>query len=146
MTKYRQTNIGKPKRYLLKEYVLSGAEGTARNGEQENENATPEKSLPTTVSPEKLPWMRPKWREKVFKIVRDVTKYEKELTGLENFKEDLGMDSLTIMEMCTEIESEFSVSVGAFITVIPNAREMIDYILDPIFENLASKSKNPTKK
>ena len=141
-----QTKIGKPKRYLLKEYVLSGAEGTDETENGANENATPEKSLPTTVSPEKIAVDEAEVEEKVFKIVRDVTKYEKELTGLENFKEDLGMDSLTIMEMCTEIESEFSVSVGAFITVIPNAREMIDYILDPIFENLASKSKNPTKK
>jgi len=82
----------------------------------------------------------------VFSIVKAASKYEGELTGLENFKDDLGMDSLSIMEMCTEIESEFSVSVGAFITVIPNARELTDYVLDPIFENLVTQRKNPTKK
>ncbi len=46
----------------------------------------------------------------------------------------------------TEIESLYSVSVGAFITVIPNARELTDYILDPIFEGLVASGKNPTKK
>ena len=82
----------------------------------------------------------------VFNIVKAASKHEGELTGLEDFKDDLGMDSLSIMEMCTEIESEFSVSVGAFITVIPNARELTDYVLDPIFENLVTQKKEPDEK
>lgn len=36
-------------------------------------------------------------QKKVFTIVRNISKYDRELTGLEDFKGDLGMDSLSLM-------------------------------------------------
>ena len=177
------TNIGKPKRYLLKEYALKEAlkgrpEGTSADGKtlagpQEasadgkaaagpqgalaggTEAASPQEmdrgNFPGGSAQEALEGTQAvrdaaQVERTVFNIVKAASKHEGELTGLEDFKDDLGMDSLSIMEMCTEIESEFSVSVGAFITVIPNARELTDYVLDPIFENLVTQRKNPTKK
>ena len=138
------TAIGKPKRYLLKELVLSGAdkacgETAAEEKAADSDGESAEGLGNAAVTADEV-------EQKVFRIVKEIVKYDKELTGLESFKDDLGMDSLSVMEMCTEIESEFSVSVGAYITVIPNARELTDYILDPIFEGLAAKGKNPTKK
>ena len=139
------TSIGKPKRYLLKELVLSGTE-TSEEKKEAPEKAPAEDPAAAALPEESAAPDAAEVEKKVFKIVREASKYDRELTGLESFKDDLGMDSLSIMEMCTEIESEFSVSVGAFIAVIPNAREMTDYILDPIFEGLISARKNPTKK
>jgi acyl carrier protein len=138
------TSIGKPKRYLLKEYVLSGAETAAAEEEKINEEPAPaeDPAAPShnadwgSVDPAEV-------EREVFRIVKNISKYEREITGLEDFKNDLGMDSLSIMEMCTEIESMYSVSVGAYFTAIPNARELTDYILDPIFEGLAASGKNP---
>ena len=155
------TSIGKPKRYLLKEYVLSGAGKAAADEEKIN---AAEKGIATAqVQTKEEPVQGEKTaaparaagsgsldaaevEREVFRIVKDISKYEREITGLEDFKNDLGMDSLSIMEMCTAIESLYSVSVGAFISVIPNARELTDYILDPIFEGLISSGNNPTKK
>ena len=144
MDEIPRTNIGKPKRYLLKEYALNhgaGAGDEAADTAQDQKPADSQAAVgaQTVRSAEEV-------EKTVFNIVRTISKHEGELTGLENFKDDLGMDSLSIMEMCTEIESVFSVSVGAFITVIPNARELADYVLDPIFENLVTNRKNPTKK
>ena len=141
------TSIGKPKRYLLKEYVLNQEiEAEADKPEPKPDVQDAAAAQASKAPHENTTVDAAEVERKVFKIVRDAAKLDRELTGMEDFKEDLGMDSLTLMEMCTEIESEFSVSVGAFITVIPNAREMTDYVLDPIFENLAAAGKNPSKK
>ena len=132
------TSIGKPKRYLLKEYVLKQSEQAAEKPEESKEaeeEPTAEAAAAKAVA-ETRDLDPAAVEEKIFRIVRETSKYEKELTGLEDFKEDLGMDSLSIMEMCSEIESEYSISVGPYIFVIPNAREMTDYILDPIFQEL----------
>ena len=130
------TNIGKPKRYLLKEYALNHKEEQPEKKETaaaaKTETAAPASADKNGLDPAAV-------EEKVFRIVKEISKYDRELTGLEDFKDDLGMDSLSIMEMCSEIESEFNVSVGAYIIVIPNAREMTDYILDPIFQDLKKK-------
>ena len=141
------TSIGKPKRYLLKEYVLSGAETAAAEEEKIKEEPAPAEDPAATSRNAGRGTVDPAEVEReVFRIVKNISKYEREITGLEDFKNDLGMDSLSIMEMCTEIESLYSVSVGAYITAIPNARELTDYILDPIFEGLDTSGKNPTKK
>lgn len=131
------TSIGKPKRYLVREYVLSGAETAAAAEEKMKEEPAPAENSPALSRNAGRGTLNPAEVEKeVFRIVKNISKYEREITGLEDFRNDLGMDSLSIMEMCTEIESLYSVSVGAFITAIPNARELTDYILDPIFEGL----------
>lgn len=161
------TSIGKPKRYLLKEYALRVKEQPADQQVTETgaavgpeagpvpgaeAGASPEQGsgaatkVASTAAAENTALDPAEVEEKVFRIVKEVSKYEKELTGLEDFKDDLGMDSLSVMEMCTMIESEFSVSVGAYISVIPNAREMTDYILDPIFQGLVATEGNKKKK
>ena len=143
------TSIGKPKRFLLKEYALNHPE---ESSSRENVEGVPtqERAAGATAAPmggETKTAMDPvEVEEKVFRIVRETVKYEKPLTGFESFKEDLGMDSLTMMEMSSEIETEFSVNVGAYIGVIPNARELTDYILDPIFEELKKASGDQKKK
>ena len=143
------TSIGKPKRYLLKEYALSHKDGTAGQGGA-GAAADPEKAevkvAASTVSAENTSLDPAIVQEKVFSIVKEASKYEKELNGLENFKEDLGMDSLSIMEMCSEIDTEFGVNVGAYIIAIPNARELTDYILDPIFAGLVAENTDRKKK
>ena len=141
------TNIGKPRRYLLKEYALTGA-GFPDRGEAAISGGGKNPQEAPALAPDR-PGSAADAAEverTVFKIVRETAKTDRELTGLEDFRKDLGMDSLSLMEMCTEIESRFAVSVGAFLSVIPNAREMTDYILDPIFEGMAASGKNPTKK
>lgn len=137
------TNIGKPKRYLLKEYVLNHKDEEETKPEEAVEQITEVEVIPSS-DPGKL--SREEVEKKVFAIVKNISKYERDLTGLEDFKDDLGMDSLSLMEMSVEIESEFAVSVGAYISVIPNPHELIDYIIDPIFASIGASKKNPTKK
>ncbi len=157
MDEIPKTNIGKPKRYLLKEYALSqreepvlenaddkAAERSA--GDVPAPEASAAKPAASAASADKTAPDPAEVEKKVFSIVKEASKYEKDLNGLENFKEDLGMDSLSILEMCSEIETEFSVNVGAYITVLPNAREMTDYILDPLFSELVSANADKKKK
>ncbi len=142
------TSIGKPKRYLLREYALAQKQEPAGQGSPDPADEPAEaEAQPSAAAPSGTAGLDPAAvEEKVFRIVKEASKYEKELTGLESFKEDLGMDSLTIMEMCSEIESQFSVSVGAYIGVIPNARELTDYVLDPIFAGLKKAKADHKKK
>ena len=143
------TSIGKPKRFLLKEYALNHQEQPAEQKGADEADAPAETGsrTPAPAAADTKTSLDPAAvEEKVFRIVKEASKCEKKLTGYESFKDDLGMDSLTIMEMCSEIEAEFSVNVGAYIGVIPNTRELIDYILDPIFEELKKASSDHEKK
>jgi 1-acyl-sn-glycerol-3-phosphate acyltransferase len=148
------TSIGKPKRYLLKEYALNNNEEPPVQAEAEEVAADSTESSgasvvsapASTVSRTDSDLDPAEVEAKVFSIVREISKHEGEMTGLEDFKKDLGMDSLSVLQMCTEIESAFSVNVGAYIAVIPNAREMTEYILDPIFQGIKVASAKKKKR
>lgn len=76
------TSIGKPKRYLLREYVLSGAETTAAAEEKMKEEPAPAEDSPALSRNAGRGTLNPAEVEKeIFRIVKNISKYERELTA-----------------------------------------------------------------
>ena len=76
------TSIGKPKRYLLREYVLSGAETAAAAEEKMKEEPAPAEDSPAPSRNAGRGTLNPAEVEKeIFRIVKNISKYERELTA-----------------------------------------------------------------
>ena len=76
------TSIGKLKRYLLREYVLSGAETAAAAEEKMKEEPAPAEDSPAPSRNAGRGTLNPAEVEKeVFRIVKNISKYERELTA-----------------------------------------------------------------
>ena len=67
------------------------------------------------------------------------------LTGYEDLISELGIDSLTMMEICNEIESIYGVFIGSYIHIMPNTKEISEYIKDPFFIDNTKKKKAEEK-
>ena len=114
-----KTRIGKVKRTALREMVLSPQEETEASAAaaETQETAAAEADVFSRINA----------------IVTECAQLATPLTGLEDLTHDLGIDSLTMMEICTKIEEEFNVFIGSYLIVLPNTREIADYVKDPFF-------------
>ena len=134
-----KTSIGKVKRNELRRLVTGGRTldssaagivGAVR--ESPNEEQTTE--LPSADV-----------LEKVNEIVMRCAGIKEPLTGYEDLTNDLGIDSLTMMEICTEIENTYGVFIGSYLLLFPNTIEISEYIKDPFFFNVAERAKKATR-
>ena len=122
-----KTSIGKVKRNELRKLVTEGK--TARSSDLSINRAVSE-SLNDNQK-EKMSFADV--FEKVNEIVKRCADIKEPLTGYEDLTKDLGIDSLTMMEICTEIENTYGIFIGNYISLLPNTVEISEYIKDPIF-------------
>ena len=129
-----KTSIGKVKRVKLRELVMSERSAAPSQNvivsEQNKDNSADNSNI----------------LEKVNEIVMRRASLDEPLTGYEDLIHDLGIDSLTMMEICTEIESLYGVFIGTYLSVLPNTIEIAEYIQDPIFISKAVKQSESAKK
>lgn len=134
-----KTSIGKVKRGELRKLVAegdfchsSGAEAGSTVKESMNEKQGGEMSSADIL-------------EKVNAIVMHCAGITEPLTGYEDLTKDLGIDSLTMMEICTEIENTYGVFIGNYLLVLPNTIEISEYIKDPLFVTANERIKQPAR-
>ncbi len=118
-----KTSIGKVKRVKLREMVAEEKKGRAARPADDPVAAAAD--VPADKAADVL--------GTVNEIVTRVAGLTEPLTGYEDLVRDLGIDSLTMMEICTEIESIYGVFIGTYLKVLPNTIEIAEYIKDPIF-------------
>ena len=117
--KLPKTNIGKIRRYLLKERVLRE---DASAGRREAAPERPDK--PETAA---KAHSREEARDIVFEATRRILDLEGPLTGQERLKDDLGLDSLGMMELSMALEAEFGALPSDIFSSIPNLDALADY-------------------
>ena len=117
--KLPKTNIGKIRRYLLKERALREDAAT------EKREAVPE--IAERAEATAKAHTREEAREIVFEAVRRVLDLEGPLTGQERLKDDLGLDSLGMMELSMALEAEFGALPSDVLGSIPNLDALADY-------------------
>ena len=123
-----RTSIGKVKRVKLREMALTG----------ETEGAEADAALLPAAAEEAqaAAGAGASVLDKVNSIVARTAGLEKTPEGYEDLTKDLGLDSLAMLEVCNEIENEFGVFIGSYMRVLPNTREIADYITDPVFQQI----------
>ena len=123
-----RTSIGKIKRVKLREMIMSGE--------------IPEETVSISAAPAgETAAAGDSVLDRVNSIVARVAGLEKAPEGSEDLTEDLGLDSLAMLEICNEIENEFGVFIGSYMRVLPNTREIADYIGDPFFQQMLEERK-----
>ncbi|MCR5544763.1 MAG: AMP-binding protein, partial [Eubacterium sp.] len=132
---FPKTSIGKVKRVKLRELVQE----QAADKENVTSGEAAKNSSDEILEGETLVDKDADVLSKVNEIVMHHAGLTEPLTGYEYLIDELGIDSLTMMEICTEIESQFGVFIGTYLKVLPNTIEIAEYIKDPIF---VSKSDN----
>jgi len=118
--KLPKTNIGKIRRYLLKERALR-EEAPAARREEEAQDLT---GKPETAGKAHT---REETREIVFEAARRVLDLEGPLTGRERLKDDLGLDSLGMMELSMALEAEFGALPSDILSSVPTLDALADY-------------------
>ena len=131
-----KTSIGKVKRVKLREMVNSGELGESES-DPKTAPARQEAAEPEDAGDGIL--------DKVNSTVMRIAGLEKAPEGYEDLTQDLGIDSLAMLEICNEIENEFGVFIGSYMRVLPNTREIADYIADPVFQQMLEKKKKEQK-
>jgi long-chain acyl-CoA synthetase len=133
------TKIGKTKGYILKEIALEEEKNAgAMKPDSRKEQATTQEQPANSKQPDQ-DWSNTSEEEILKDIIQIIQKYGKidvEMTGMEDLTADLGIDSLSMMEICTAIEEKYHVAIGKFMMVLPNAVEIADYIRDPFLEKI----------
>ena len=114
-----KTNIGKIRRYLLKERALR-EEAPAGKQAAATEPSTRTEAAAKIHTKEEA-------REIVFEAVRRVLDIEGPLTGRERLKEDLGLDSLGMMELSMALEAEFGALPSDSLAGVPSLDALADY-------------------
>ena len=127
------TNVRKPKRYLLKEMLpfLNNADSNRDNIPEKQNGQISDAEVLTTPSIE----------AKVFEIIKQIVDPTIDISKEDNIRDGLGLDSLDIMQMCSIVESEFSVNLATNMDSIITVGDIIDYIKDPSSTKEESKSK-----
>ena len=110
--KLPKTNIGKIRRYLLKEKALREDAAAGKREEATDIAGKPEPAAKAHT--------REEARDIVFETTRRVLDLEGPLTGQERLKEDLGLDSLGMMELSMALEAEFGTLPSDILSSFPN--------------------------
>ena len=115
-----KTSVGKIKRNVLRVMALSERKLSLKKSSEQkiihvDEKKYDKKELVTALN------------EMIMRSIKTVSP----LTGHEDLTNDLGIDSLTMMEICTEIEERYGVFVGGLLKRLTTVSEIADYIIDP---------------
>ncbi len=127
------TNVRKPKRYLLKEMLpfINDAEFDVQHVPEISTDLKSINQTSDTLNVESA----------VFETLKQITDPALNISKNDNIRDDLGLDSLDIMQICSIIESEFSVSLASNMDSIITVGDIIDYITNPASSETGSNSK-----
>ena len=112
-----KTSVGKVKRNILRD-LLSSTKG--------DKQATDEGLGEESAVPEKKDTL-----QRVLEIVKRISGSEEELTGKENLVDDLGINSLHMMQLVGEIEIGFGVFIGSRLQELTCAEDIAAFIDSP---------------
>lgn len=115
-----KTSVGKIKRNVLRVMALSERKMSLKKSSEQkvihvDDKKYDKKELVTALN------------EMIMRSIKTASP----LTGNEDLTNDLGIDSLTMLEICTEIEERYGVFVGGLLKRLTTVSEIADYIIDP---------------
>lgn len=106
-----RTSVGKVKRYMLRDM-------------------TGENAASAEVSAKKTAYTRDELLDGVITVIREMSGIKGDISEADSFRETLGLDSLTLISVFTEIDSRFSSDTQAFVGLLDTAGQTADYLYD----------------